>query len=145
MLSNSSISSITIDSNFSMPLNLDSGGAGKDPFNISSSGYFDPPPPPGGFGNPFSPLFNQPGFDLVVYKMLDLNFFKKFEIVSAIIKSLGSWLSSKTQTNPATDSLDSKLRCSPLTKYDFTQLPKSTTHPSSSSSCSQTRLSSFSY
>ncbi len=65
----------TTNANFSMPLNLGSGGAQKDLFNVTSSGDFDPPPPPGGPGAPFSPLFNQPVFNLVPAITIDLSFF----------------------------------------------------------------------
>ncbi len=67
----SSTSQNITGSNFSIPLNLDSGSPQKDLFNVSSSGYFDlPPPPGGGFGSGVSPLFNRPVLDPLYFKII---------------------------------------------------------------------------
>ncbi|MCH9633043.1 MAG: hypothetical protein S4CHLAM6_13940 [Chlamydiae bacterium] len=108
MLSNSSIA---VNSNFSMPLSL--GDSSKDPFNITSSGYFDPPPPPGGPGAPFSPLFNQPVFNLVPSITIDWSFLKDLALPNAL-KDLTDWTFSKL---PWTS--DKGL---PLLEHDFTPL-----------------------
>ncbi len=102
-----SSSSITASSNFSMPLNFGSGGATKNLFNITSSGHFNPPPPPGGMGAPFSPLFNQPVFNLVPAITIDLSFLKDLTLPNTVT-DLTNWIFSKLAGVPDKDPILSK-------------------------------------
>lgn len=81
----------TINTNFSVLLNLDSGDAQKDLFNVTFSGYFYPPPPPGSGGYALSSgYFSSMLFTHFQQTSSNMGFLNRFEFINSVLNAIPS-------------------------------------------------------